>query len=95
MLECSSVLWDLYCGIFEWAFSCAKGLSVKEGTRMAAPEAGRGFSHDRTHLRSRHDGHQKPRLWLFGGNSMELFCTNRKPSELDLYHISPFAHPAS
>lgn len=64
MLECSSVWWDLYCGKSEWAFSwsisSARGSPVRGGTSMAAPEAGRGFSHCRTHLRSRHNGHQKP-----------------------------------
>lgn len=87
MLECSSVWWDLYCGKSEWAFSwsisSARGSPVRGGTSMAAPEAGRGFSHCRTHLRSRHNGHQKP-TWDYS-----------IPSEMDLYHISPFAHPAS
>lgn len=64
MLECSSVWWDLYCGKSEWAFSwsisSARGSPVRGGTSMAAPEAGRGFSHCRTHLRSRHNAIRSP-----------------------------------
>lgn len=78
-------------------FFLCKGLASvgrNKNGEIIIPEAGRGFSHCRTQLRSRHDGHQKPTLWLLGGDYRELFCSSRI-LRAGIYHISPFTCPVS
>lgn len=65
---------------------------------MAIPEVGRGFSHHKSHLRSRHGW---PSGSLYTGytevaaHHVELFWIMLKHEELDLCHTLPFAQPAS